>query len=107
MAVQGLVLAQVMYLLSLSQMLRGSRRSDRGGWGRFTEAPVLLLGIVLALSLQLLFSQAPWMNAFFGTAPLGLREWLICAVPMLPMLPVAWLGQRLDPIDGRGTPGPP
>jgi hypothetical protein len=44
------------------------------------------------------------MNTFFATAPLGGREWLLCALPMLPMLPVAWIGQRLDPLDGRRHP---
>jgi hypothetical protein len=28
--------------------------------------------------------------------PLDPEELLICALPMLPMLPVAWLGERLD-----------
>ncbi|MEB3323019.1 MAG: HAD-IC family P-type ATPase [Synechococcaceae cyanobacterium] len=101
MAVQGLVLSQVVYLLSISQIGRGRAPRGRRGWRRLTQAPVLLLGIAAALVLQLLFSQAPWMNTFFGTAPLGAREWLVCTLPMLPMLPVAWLGQWLDPLDGR------
>ncbi len=86
MAVQGLVLSQVVYLASISS---------------FTRAPVLLLGVGLALVLQVAFSQSPWMNSFFATAPLSARQWLLCALPMLPMLPVAWLGHRLDPLDGR------
>jgi magnesium-transporting ATPase (P-type) len=111
MAVQGLVLAQVAYLVSISQIARGGAAGGQRGWRRLTQAPMLLLGIAGALVLQLLFSQAPWMNTFFGTAPLEGREWLLCALPMLPMLPVAWLGQRLDPLDGldrrthRGGPG--
>jgi Ca2+-transporting ATPase len=36
------------------------------------------------------------MNNFFSTAPLNLEQLLICALPMLLMLPVAWLGERLD-----------
>jgi Ca2+-transporting ATPase len=37
------------------------------------------------------------MNNFFSTAPLNLEQLLICALPMLLMLPMAWLGERLDP----------
>jgi hypothetical protein len=37
------------------------------------------------------------MNSFFSTAPLNLEQLLICTFPMLLMLPVAWLGERLDP----------
>jgi hypothetical protein len=35
---------------------------------------------------------------------LNLQQLLICALPMLAMLPVAWLGERLDPTDGRLRP---
>jgi|LakMenEpi03Aug12_release.lakeMendotaPanAssembly.Ray.scaffolds.fasta_scaffold53547_8 hypothetical protein len=44
------------------------------------------------------------MNTFFSTSPLNLQQLLICALPMLAMLPVAWLGERLDPTDGRLRP---
>jgi hypothetical protein len=30
----------------------------------------------------------------------------VCALPMLLMLPVAWLGERLDPTDGQVTAKP-
>jgi calcium-translocating P-type ATPase len=104
MAVQGLVLAQLVYLISISQFGKDLLAGARGGWRRLLRTPVLLGGIVAAVLLQLLFSQTTWMNAFFATAPLGGREWLLCALPMLPMLPVAWIGQWLDPLDGRRHP---
>jgi magnesium-transporting ATPase (P-type) len=104
MAVQGLVLAQLVYLISISQFGKDLLAGARGGWRRLLRTPVLLGGIVAAVLLQLLFSQTTWMNTFFATAPLGGREWLLCALPMLPMLPVAWIGQWLDPLDGRRHP---
>jgi len=104
MAVQGLVLAQLVYLVSISQFGKDLVAGARGGWRRLLRTPVLVGGITAAVLLQLLFSQTSWMNAFFATAPLGGREWLLCALPMLPMLPVAWIGQRLDPLDGRRHP---
>jgi hypothetical protein len=59
------------------------------------------LGIVGTVMVQWIFSQTAAMNRFFGTAPLNLEQLGICALPMLLMLPVAWLGERLDPTDGR------
>jgi hypothetical protein len=104
MAVQGLVLAQLVYLVSISQFGKDLLAGARGGWRRLLRTPLLLAGIATAVLLQLIFSQTSWMNAFFATAPLSGREWLLCALPMLPMLPVAWIGQRLDPLDGRRHP---
>ena len=104
MAVQGLVLAQLVYLVSISQFGKDLLAGARGGWRLLLRTPLLLAGIAAAVLLQLIFSQTSWMNAFFATAPLSGREWLLCALPMLPMLPVAWIGQRLDPLDGRRHP---
>jgi cation-transporting ATPase F len=70
------------------------------------QAPATLLAIAGTLAVQAVFSQTPAMNSFFGTAPLDLELLLICALPMLLMLPVAWLGERLDPTDGAARPGP-
>ena len=93
MAIQALVLAQVVYLVSISQASKGKGRQWR-------HNPVLLGGITLALLLQLAFSQLGWMNRFFATAPLAPQQWLICMVALLVMLPVAWLAERLDPTTG-------
>ena len=93
MAIQGLVLAHLVYLVSISQL--------RLGWRAFTKAPAVLLGIIGTVAVQWIFSQSEVMNRFFGTAPLNLEQLGICALPMLLMLPVARLGERLDPTDGQ------
>ncbi|MFY8148242.1 MAG: cation-translocating P-type ATPase [Prochlorococcaceae cyanobacterium] len=100
-AIQGLVLSQVVYLLSISQLGKQPLRWIRRGWRHFTQAPVLLLGLGSALLLQVGFSQLGWMNAFFGTTPLTMTQWWICALPMLPMIPLAVLAEWLDPTTGR------
>jgi cation-transporting P-type ATPase F len=100
MAVQGLVLAHLVYLVSISQLRSALQALPRLGWSAFTRAPAVLLGISGTVALQWVFSQSAAMNGFFGTAPLNWEELGICALPMLLMLPVAWLGERLDPTDG-------
>ncbi|WP_370455494.1 cation transporting ATPase C-terminal domain-containing protein [Synechococcus sp. RSCCF101] len=52
--------------------------------------------MVVAVALQVLFSQLPAMNHWFATTPLSPDDWLICSLAMLPMLPMAWLTHRLD-----------
>jgi cation-transporting P-type ATPase F len=97
MAIQALVLAQVAYLVSISQV-------SKGGWGQLRRAPlrapVLLVGIATALLLQLGFSQLSWMNSWFDTAPLSPTQGLLCASSLLVMVPVAWLAERFDPTTG-------
>lgn len=97
MAIQSLVAARIVYLLSISQLGLSlghylSRRSQS-----LTPAPVLILGIAIAVSLQILFSQLPVMNWLFKTAPLTRQQAALCLLPMLPMIPVALLANRLDP----------
>ncbi|MEO1004114.1 MAG: HAD-IC family P-type ATPase [Cyanobacteria bacterium J06638_7] len=94
MAIQALVLAQVVYLLSISQ-------ASKGGWRQLRRTPLLLGGIATALVLQLAFSQLSWMNAWFGTAPLSAGQGLVCASSLLVMVLVAWLAERCDPTTGR------
>ncbi|CAK6698185.1 HAD-IC family P-type ATPase [Synechococcus sp. CBW1107] len=101
MAVQGLVLAHLVYLVSISQLRTALISLPRLGWRAFTRAPAVLLGISGTVAVQWIFSQTAEMNRFFGTAPLNLEQLGVCALPMLLMLPVAWLGERLDPTDGR------
>ncbi|MCP9887625.1 HAD-IC family P-type ATPase [Cyanobium sp. ATX 6A2] len=97
MAIQALVLAQVAYLVSISQV-------SKGGWGQLRRAPlrapILLAGIAAALLLQLAFSQLSWMNSWFDTAPLSPGQALLCATSLLVMVPVAWLAERFDPTTG-------
>jgi len=96
-AIQALVAARVIYLLSVSQLGRSlvSRL-----WGKnqpIARAPQLLLGIAAAVLLQLVFSQWGPMNVLFSTAPIGWAELAACGLAMAGMLPVAWLTNRLDP----------
>ncbi|MCP9820312.1 HAD-IC family P-type ATPase [Synechococcus sp. Cruz-9H2] len=97
MAVQGLVLAHLVYLVSISQLRRGLLALPSLGWRALAQAPAVPLGIAGTITVQWIFSQTEWMNRFFDTAPLDSGDLLICALPMLLMLPVAWLGERLDP----------
>ncbi|MDJ0708659.1 MAG: cation transporting ATPase C-terminal domain-containing protein, partial [Leptolyngbyaceae cyanobacterium MO_188.B28] len=62
-----------------------------------TNAPILIVGILAAMALQLVFSQWTVMNTLFETAPLTWNQWLICLLPMLPMLPMAALANSIDP----------
>ncbi len=93
MAVQGLVLAYLVYLASISQLRRG--------WRHLARVRAVPIGIAGTVAVQWIFSQTPAMNHFFGTAPLNPEQLLMCALPMLLMLPVAAVGERLDPTDGR------
>jgi len=104
MAVQGLVLAHLVYLTYISQLRRGLAQLPKRGLRSLSHDPAALLGIAGTVAVQALFSQVPAMNLFFSTSPLNLQQLLICALPMLAMLPVAWLGERLDPTDGRLRP---
>jgi calcium-translocating P-type ATPase len=106
MAIQGLVLAHLVYLVSISRLRAALLALPRLGWRALATAPAVPLGIVGTVVVQWIFSQTATMNRFFGTAPLNLEQLGICALPMLLMLPVAWLGERLDPTDQDLEPGP-
>jgi len=96
MAIQALVAARVVYLLSISQLSRDLLYWLRDRSAVVTNAPFLLWGIGGAIALQVLFSQWPLMNTLFETAPLTWRQWLVCLIPMLPMLPFAIWVNRID-----------
>lgn len=97
MAIQSLVAARVIYLLSIGQLGKSLVAYLRDKSGSIVNSPILLMGIVTAIALQVLFSQWGVMNILFATAPLTWNQWLICCLPMLPMLPVAMLANRIDP----------
>lgn len=97
MAIQALVAARIVYLLSISQLGKSVISSIRRQSSTVTNAPFLLLGIGGAIALQILFSQWSVMNTLFETAPLTWHQWLICLLPMLPMLPFAIWVNRIDP----------
>ncbi len=97
MAIQALVAARVIYLLSISQLGRSFLLYLRGKTKEITNAPFLIVGIVAAIALQIVFSQWGLMNHLFETAPLTFTQGLICLIPMVPMIPLAILANRLDP----------
>ena len=96
MAVQALVLSRVAYLISLSEVAHHLPWHGGALARALWRTPALLLGLAAALVLQLLFSQWAPMHAFFGTASLSLEQWLLCAVAIPLMIPVAVLANRLD-----------
>lgn len=97
MAIQSLVAARVIYLFSIGQLGKSLVAYLRGRSRAIVNSPILLVGIVMAIALQVLFSQWGVMNLLFATAPLTWNQWLICLLPMLPMLPVAIFANCIDP----------
>ncbi|MGF1458023.1 MAG: cation-transporting P-type ATPase [Leptolyngbyaceae cyanobacterium] len=97
MAIQALVAARIVYLLSISQLGHSLWQYLSRKTTAVTHAPILIVGISTAVVLQIIFSQWGVMNTLFETAPLTGNQWLICLLPMLPMLPFAILVNRLDP----------
>ncbi len=97
MAIQALVAARVIYLLSIGQLGKSLVAYLRRQSPAIVNSPILLMGIVVAIALQILFSQWGVMNFLFDTAPLTWQQWLICLLPMVPMVPVAILANRIDP----------
>lgn len=103
MAIQALVAARIVYLISISQLGANIGQYLRGRTRAIANAPILLLGIATAMVLQVLFSQWNVMNALFATAPLTWNQWLICLLPMLPMIPTALLTNWIDPPQANST----
>lgn len=103
MAIQALVAARIVYLISISQLGANIGQSLRGRRGAIANAPILLMGIAAAIILQVLFSQWSVMNLLFRTAPLTWNQWLICLLPMLPMIPTALLANWIDPPQTNAT----
>ena len=97
MAIQSLVAARIIYLLSISQLGTGIANYLHRRNTVITKAPILIVGIVTAAILQIVFSQWSVMNTLFATAPLNINQWLICLLPMLPMIPMAFLAHFIDP----------
>ncbi|MEO0373477.1 MAG: cation-transporting P-type ATPase [Cyanobacteria bacterium P01_A01_bin.17] len=105
MAIQALVFARIVYLLSISQLgisLLGAIRHR----SQITRAPILIVGIAAAVALQSIFSQWSVMNTLFETAPLTAEQWLVCLLPMLPMLPLAIFANFIDPPQGKAVTHP-
>ena len=98
MAIQSLVAARVIYLISISQLGIGIACYVRDRAVSIIKAPILVTGIVAAAILQIVFSQWDVMNTLFETAPLTLEQWFICLLPMLPMIPMSVLAHKIDPL---------
>lgn len=97
MAIQALVAIRIIYLLSISQLGLSLFRYLRGKTTSITRAPILVGGILAAVVLQMVFSQWGLMNTPFETASLSWNQWLICLVPMVPMILWAMVANRIDP----------
>jgi magnesium-transporting ATPase (P-type) len=97
MAIQALVAARIVYLVSISQLGADIVDYLRGRSRAIANAPILLVGLATAVILQVLFSQWSVMNTLFATAPLTWNQWLICLLPMLPMIPTALWSNWIDP----------
>jgi Ca2+-transporting ATPase len=99
MAIQALVAGRIFYLLSISQLGSALIARLRGIRQRINDASAIGIGIACTVILQIIFSQWSVMNLLFSTAPLNLNQWLICLLIGLPMVVVAALVNRFDPLD--------
>ncbi|MEB3218504.1 MAG: cation-transporting P-type ATPase [Nostocales cyanobacterium 94392] len=99
MAIQALVAGRIFYLLSISQLGIAIFNKLRGINQRVKDVSAIGIGIALTIVLQIIFSQWNLMNLLFSTAPLNLNQWLICLVVGLPMIILAILVNRFDPIN--------
>jgi len=97
MAIQALVMGRIFYLLSLGQLLPSLIAKFSGSKEEVSGAPALGVGIVVAVILQIIFANSPFVNRIFDTAPMNLDRWLICFGVALPTIGVALSVNRFDP----------
>jgi len=97
MAVQGLVMVHLVYLLLISHWRGMQRALVTHPWNALSQAPAVPFGIIITVMLQVFFSQSTWLNGVLGTHPLTLHSLGLCALPMVLMVPVALLAEQLDP----------
>ena len=97
MAVQGLVMVHLVYLMLISHWRGMVRDLVTHPLNTVLRAPAVPLGIVVTVLLQVLFSQNAWLNGVLGTHPLNLQSLGLCALPMVLMVPVALMAEQLDP----------
>ncbi len=103
MAIQSLVLARIVYLLSLSQLWASLGDYLQRRTSSIANTPILIAGIIGAVVLQVIFSQWSVMNRLFETAPLTLDQWLICLIAMVPMYLMTILVNVIDPPHAQGV----
>ncbi|ABA23163.1 ATPase, E1-E2 type [Trichormus variabilis ATCC 29413] len=99
MAIQALVSGRIVYLLSISQLGIAAINFLRGVRQKLSDISAIAIGIVTTIILQIIFSQWNLMNQLFATAPLNLTQWLTCLLVGLPMIPVALIVNKFDPLD--------
>lgn len=97
MAINALLGAEVFYLLSITQLLPSLFAKIQGKNTPVAYAPAI--GIVSVVVLQYLFSQWSIMNQLFDTTPLTFIQLLICISVGLPMVLLALILQRFDPLN--------
>lgn len=97
MAIQALVMGRIFYLLSLSQLLPSLMAKFSGSQEKVSGAPALGVGIVVAVILQIIFANSPFINSIFETAPMNLEQWLICFGVALPAIGLALWVNQFDP----------
>ena len=103
MAIQALVAARIIYLLSISQLGISLFNYLRDRSTSIANAPIIIGSIATVPVLQILFSQWGVMNTLFETAPLTWNQWLICLLPMLPMVPMAIFVNLIDPPQAKAV----
>jgi magnesium-transporting ATPase (P-type) len=91
MAIQSLVAGRIFYLLSISQLGAAIVKKIRGRSERIRDASAIIIGLISTIILQVIFSQWSLMN--------DLYQWLICLLVGLPIILVAALANRIDPLD--------
>ncbi|MDZ7967365.1 MAG: HAD-IC family P-type ATPase [Nostoc sp. DedSLP03] len=97
MAINGLVAAEIFYLLSITQFFPSLVAKIQGKRTPVAYAPAI--GIVAVVILQCLFSQWSMMNQVFDTTPLTFIQALICMGVGLPVVFIALILQRFDPLN--------
>jgi magnesium-transporting ATPase (P-type) len=101
MAVTTLALGQAAYLFNARSLRESSIRADM-----ITGNPVVWVAIGAMLVLQLVFVYAPFMNNWFGSAPLPVEGWLLplgLAVVIFLLVEVGKAGFRRVVPDRRVT----
>ena len=81
-AVTTVIFFQIFYLLNCRSL-----KDPMLSMGLFSNRWIYI-GIAAILLLQLVFVYAPFMNAVFGSAPLGLRSWAEAALVGALIMPI-------------------
>lgn len=97
MAIQSLVAARIIYLISISQLGISLVKVFTRQAEKVANVPILFIGIIAAVAMQILFSQWSIMNSLFSTAPLSIHQLLICLLPAVPMVPLTFVANAIDP----------